>query len=195
MPLPYGFISLDESQLQRRRHLLDFYGQTAQLSAFLVLLAFQLPFVLRFLLPSGSSPQTPGKEHASPVVSRFRDQSTDANYDRVPVWRRLNWFLDQHLRWAAVGLSWGTWRVLLITSIWTIWLSVLAVKDTGDGMSRASPFLLSFQNISPISIFYHNPDILQTISTLPNASVSSAPPNSLSTTSWPSNHHGPQSPI
>ncbi|KAL8842283.1 MAG: hypothetical protein Q9176_002672 [Flavoplaca citrina] len=106
MPLPYGFISLDESQLQRRRHLLDFYGQAAQLSAFLVLLAFQLPFVLAFLLPSRSSPQKPGKEHASPIVSRFGEQSTDANHDRVPVWRRLNWVLDQHLRLEANGPSW-----------------------------------------------------------------------------------------
>ncbi len=193
MPLPYAFISLDESQLQRRRHLLDFYGQTAQLSAFLVLLAFQLPFVLGFLLPSGSSPQQPGKEHASPIVSRFPEQSTDANHDRVPVWRRLSWFLDQHLRLEANGSSWGTWRVLLITSIWTIWLSVLAVRDTGDGMSIASPFPLSFHDIFPKSIVI-DPDILQTISTSPNALASSAPPNSLSTTSWPSNHHGPQSP-
>lgn len=139
-PLPYGFISLDESQLQQRRHLLDFYGQSAQLSAFLVILASQLPSVLGYVLQCRSSPQKQGKEHVSPIVSRFEEQSTYTNHDRVSVWRRLNWFLDQHIHLKANGPSWGTWRVLLIASIWNIWLCVLAVNDTGDGMSIASPF-------------------------------------------------------
>ncbi|KAI4274288.1 MAG: hypothetical protein LQ337_004048 [Flavoplaca oasis] len=31
-----------------------------------------------------------------------------------------------------IEYHWGTWRVLLIASIWNIWLCVLAVNDTGD---------------------------------------------------------------
>ncbi|KAI4254144.1 MAG: hypothetical protein L6R42_007314, partial [Xanthoria sp. 1 TBL-2021] len=133
MPLSYGFRSLDETQLQRRRHLLDFYGQAAQLSALLVLLSYQIIYVVRlFLQQLRPSPYKHTKDHASPIVSHFQEQSLDTKQDRISIWRRFNWFLDQDVSWAAKSSGWGTWRVILIASIWTIWLSVLAVKDTDD---------------------------------------------------------------
>lgn len=153
MPLSYGFISLDETQLQRRRHLLDFYGQAAQLSALLALLAYQLLFVVRLFLPKlRPSPHKHRKEHASPIVTHFQEQSLDTKQNRISRGRRFKWFLDQDVSWGATrakdSTSWGTWRVILIASIWTIWLSVLAVKDTGDGM-------LTFYFLLPLSS--HNP--------------------------------------
>ncbi|KAI4099578.1 MAG: hypothetical protein LQ339_005876 [Xanthoria mediterranea] len=134
MSLPYGFISLADAQLQRRRHLLDFYGQAAQWSALLALLSYQLRFLVPFLLSKlRPSPQKHRKEHASPIVSSFEDQPLPSKQNQISTQARFHWFLDQHVSWGAQTSSyWGTWRVILTASGWLLWLSVLAVKDTGD---------------------------------------------------------------
>ncbi|KAL8782289.1 MAG: hypothetical protein Q9213_005524 [Squamulea squamosa] len=133
MSLPYGFTSPDKAQLQRRRQLLDAYGQLAQLSALLVLFAYQFFFVIRCLLHKiCSSPDDYGKEHASPVVSRFGERILESSPNENSKWRRVEWFLDQDVSWGAKYPSWGTRRVLLLASVWTIWLFILAIKDTGD---------------------------------------------------------------
>ncbi|CAO1599765.1 hypothetical protein XANCAGTX0491_003480 [Xanthoria calcicola] len=129
MPLPYGFISLEDAQLQRRRHLLDFYGQAAQWSALLALLSYQLRFLVPCLLSKlRPSPHQHRKEHASPVVSSFEEHPLHEKQNQISTWARFHWFLDQRVSQSG----WGTWRVILIASGWLLWLSVLAVKDTGD---------------------------------------------------------------
>ncbi|KAL8629468.1 hypothetical protein Q9189_004810 [Teloschistes chrysophthalmus] len=128
MSFHYSFVSLNEAQLQRRRHLLDTYGQIAQLSALVPLLAWHLPLLVQFFksgLPSPKSGQT--KAHASPVVGRFANHAVKTNGRRITRWARFNWFLD-----GEVAQGWGTWRVVSIAALWATWLFVLSIRDTGD---------------------------------------------------------------
>ncbi|KAI4117611.1 MAG: hypothetical protein LQ341_007657, partial [Variospora aurantia] len=126
MRLPYTFTSPDETQLQRRRYLLDTYGQVAQISALIPLLAYQLHRSLRILKRKLNTIRSVSraKEHASPVTSNFGRQLAES---QTSSWDRLTWFLDQE-----VLLGWGTWRVLLVAAFWTMWLFVLAVSGTED---------------------------------------------------------------
>lgn len=137
MWFPYAFTNPDETGLQRRRHLLDRYGQVAQLSALIPLLAFQAPFLFRRLKSQFDSPRIrrKAKQRTSPVVERFGALSGKADGTRNSIWNRVAWRLDQEL-----SPGWGTWRVLLVAASWMAWLFVLAVRDTGDGMSRVYLF-------------------------------------------------------
>lgn len=132
MQFPYSFTSPDEAQLQQRRHLLDTYGRLAQFSILIPLICYCSPSVLRFLQDNVSTIQPSGKtkEHASPVVSRFGEISPGPQQTVTSQWRRVRWLLDDEIL-----PGWGTWRVLLIATLWTVWLFVLAIRDTGDGMS------------------------------------------------------------
>ncbi|KAL8737369.1 MAG: hypothetical protein Q9181_001744 [Wetmoreana brouardii] len=160
MPFLYSFTSPDEAQLQRRRRLLDVYGQSAQLSALIPLLVFQLPLLVRILNGRFLSTWSryPHKEHASPVVSRFGEQYADPGKSETRRWGRFPWLLDQQ-----VAQGWGTWTVLLTATLWTAWLFVLAIKDTGNdylhltkrfGIIGASQlplhYLLALKSWSPI---------------------------------------------
>ncbi|KAI4265144.1 MAG: hypothetical protein L6R35_007188, partial [Caloplaca aegaea] len=126
MRLPYTFTSPDETQLQRRRYLLDTYGQVAQISALIPLLAYQLHRSLRILKRKLNTIRSVSraKEHASPVTSNFGRQLAES---QTSSWDRLAWLLDQE-----VLLGWGTWRVLLVAAFWTMWLFVLAISGTED---------------------------------------------------------------
>ncbi|KAL8770222.1 MAG: hypothetical protein Q9209_004064 [Squamulea sp. 1 TL-2023] len=133
MSLPYSFTSLDKAQLQCRRHLLDAYGQFAQFSALLVLVAHQLFFVVRCLLHKiRPSRYEHGKEHASPGIPHFGERFLEPSPNGNSKWKRFEWLLDQDVSWGAESSSWGTWRVLLIATVWTVWLFILAIKNTGD---------------------------------------------------------------
>lgn len=129
----FAFTSPDEAGLHRRRQLLDAYGQAAQLSALILLLAYRVPDLFQFLKTKFglSQSQSKRKEHTSPVVARFGEDPIEIREGRSSIWSRLAWSLDQE-----ISPGWGTWRVLLIAAIWTIWLLVLAIKDTGDGMCQ-----------------------------------------------------------
>ena len=128
MGLFWHFVTLNAEQSARRRLLLDRYGQIAQLSALIPLLA--LPTLLALRLASKKISTFVGpveKEHQSPQVSRFPKtfkQPSNA------WWGRLQWALDEE-----VVEGWGTSREWLIGGSWMLWLLVLIVKDTGDGMS------------------------------------------------------------
>ncbi|KAL8901304.1 MAG: hypothetical protein Q9207_005261 [Kuettlingeria erythrocarpa] len=129
MWFPYAFTNPDEAGLHRRRHLLDRYGQVAQWSALIPLLALQVPFLFLRLKSYFNAPRFRAKvkEHASPVVERFGVLSVKTDETRNSVWNRMAWRLDQE-----VSPGWGTWRVFLVAALWTAWLFVLAVRDTGD---------------------------------------------------------------
>lgn len=138
MWFPYAFTNPDEAGLRRRRQLLDTYGQVAQLSALILLFAFRLPFLVRWLKRRFRLAPIWGKakEHSSPVVERFGAPSVGKEDARTSIWSRIAWQLDQE-----VWPGWGTWRVLLVAALWTAWLFVLAISDTGDGMSMPVSFL------------------------------------------------------
>ncbi|KAL8729744.1 MAG: hypothetical protein Q9166_004573 [cf. Caloplaca sp. 2 TL-2023] len=133
----YAFTSLDETQLQQRRHLLDLYGQFAQFSALVPLLAYQVLLVVQFLRSKiNPSAQRHKKEHTSPVVSRFDERSVEVDPSQISRRGRFQWFLDQEVSLRLPldirPSNWGTWRVLLIAAFWTIWLFILTVRDTGN---------------------------------------------------------------
>ncbi|KAL8714255.1 MAG: hypothetical protein Q9220_001984 [cf. Caloplaca sp. 1 TL-2023] len=127
MDLKYHFTSPDEAQLRQRRHLLDTYGQLAQLSALIPLLAFQIPTCIKWLRSRYQVLDKKGKEHASPVASRFKEQILSDKKTPVSLWARFKWILDQE-----IAQGWGVWKVLLSAVLWTSWLLFLAIKDTGD---------------------------------------------------------------
>lgn len=130
----YHFVSPNQEQLQRRRELLDGYGQFAQLSALVPLFAIFLLRVFLFLEEKYTFAELgkSRKEHASPVVSRFAE-TVAATHKRgwsEVVWARVQWWLDDE-----VVSGWGTWREWVVGGSWAVWLMVLAMRDTGDGTS------------------------------------------------------------
>ena len=135
MGLLWHFATLDAAQSDRRRELLDSYGQVAQLSALIPLLAFPTTFLIRFATQKVKRFRGPAeKEHQSPQVSRF---PKTFKYSSNAWWGRLQWELDEE-----VFEGWGTRKLWLVGGLWTLWLLVLAIKDTGDGKlrSRCSDF-------------------------------------------------------
>ena len=129
MGLLWHFVSIDAAQTASRRELLDRYGQIAQFSALFPLLAFPIYFALNNIVKKFKSYIVPPqKEHQSPQVSRFprKFKSPSSNW-----LSRVQWALDEQ-----VIEKWGTRRQWLVAGLWTLWLLVLATKDTGDGMSK-----------------------------------------------------------
>ena len=127
----YSFVSLDAQQLERRRQLLDRYGQIAQLSALVPLIVIYISFFLRSFLNTYSIPVfgVGQKAHQSPRVSTFK-ASTVGSW-KVK-WRRLNWALDDEVLRGWDG--WGTRREWAIAGVWALWLLVLVFKDTTNGV-------------------------------------------------------------
>lgn len=125
---PYHFVALDAEQELRRRHLLDSYAQFAQLSILLLPLIYQLYLGIRLLAGRFRKPNDyqSVKEHQSPVASEFKQPAAGFPSN---VWARLQWALDEE-----IVKGWGTMQEWLVAGLWAIWLLMLAVKDTGDGM-------------------------------------------------------------
>lgn len=129
----YSFVTLDQSQLDRRRELLDICATVAQISGLATLFLINVIHHLRSsasqIVSYLSSRQQ--KERQSPVVSRFRRPRANPRI----IWsRRINWWLDDALVRGWNG--WGTKRQWMIAGIWTIWLLILVFVRTGDGMLR-----------------------------------------------------------
>lgn len=129
MGLPYHFVSLDDAQTAHRRHLLDSYGQFAQLSALVPLVVFGWFFTLRSALMQLQESRTRSarKERQSPQVSSFPKRSDTVSSGNL--WGRFDWALGDQ-----VIDGWGTRREWIFAGLWTAWLLVLVFKDTGDGM-------------------------------------------------------------
>ena len=159
MGLGYHFVSLNQAQTERRRQLLDNYGQFAQISALVIpLLAFQASFAVRFLVRKLRS-SGKVKEHQSPRVSDFPKPVAVSSSS---YWSRLRWTLDEQ-----IVQGWGTRLEWVIGAVWTTWLLLLVVKDTGDGASISKfdfvlpiPFqvygfsIFSFPQKSTFFLFY-----------------------------------------
>ena len=159
MAFGYHFPANTPAQSSRRRQLLDAYGQFAQLSA-IVLPSFLFLFfsLVRFLskniwlrrgdgyaaLQSSRSHHPRKKLRQSPRVATFadhevahnaaaelrgnrsKDKSLSASVRNW--WARFRWALDE-----PVAPGWGTWREWSVAALWTAWLLMLVVKNTGDG--------------------------------------------------------------
>lgn len=160
MAFPYHFPSNSPAQSSRRRQLLDAYGQFAQLSAIILpLFLFLLFSIVRFLPKNlrllrqgnGYAALRPSRSHhsrkklrQSPRVATFLDQEAAedaaieakakkskekrASASITHWWARFRWALDE-----PVAPGWGTLREWSLATLWTAWLLVLTVKNTGDG--------------------------------------------------------------
>ncbi len=127
MGFPYYFVALDGEQESRRRELLDRYAQSAQLSILLLPLIYQLSYGLWLLVGRSKSQREfqPGKQYQSPIVS---NRISPAKTLPSSSWHRVRWALNEEF-----VEGWGTRQEWLIATLWTGWLLVLTVKDTGDG--------------------------------------------------------------
>lgn len=158
MALSYHFPSNTPAQSARRRQLLDAYGQFAQLSAiilplFLFLIFFAAQFLFKTLskrrgngysiLQPSPSPTPRKKLRESPRVAHFRASEVVAvlseEGERKSIRRKPSSLIARlwtHFRWAVNGPvvpGWGTGRQWSVAALWTAWLLLLIVKDTGDG--------------------------------------------------------------
>lgn len=130
----YSFVDLGPVESGKRRQLLDYYGQLAQISALVPIIFIYVQYVLRIIANRYYSPGFRGstKARQSPTVSRHRPPASVNPW--IIRWRRLNWFLDDEILKGRTG--WGTRRVWLLSGVWMLWLLILTVRDTGDGKSR-----------------------------------------------------------
>lgn len=128
MELPYHFVDLDKAQLAHRRKLLDNYGQFAQISALIIpVLSFQVFFAARFIIRKirNNNFQLSRKARQSPRVATFTKPNTGL---LATGWSRLRWALNED-----VAEGWGSSLEWMIAGLWTLWLLLLVIKDTGDG--------------------------------------------------------------
>lgn len=128
MGFHYHFVDLDDAQKARRRELLDSYGHLAQLSAIIFpLLLFQFFFLTRFIVRKLQASRNGrlGKARQSPQLASFAESPKPA----AVLWRRIRWEMNEQ-----VIQGWGTRAEWMIAGLWTMWLLLLVVRDTGDGV-------------------------------------------------------------
>ncbi|MCJ1228147.1 hypothetical protein MMC12_004808 [Toensbergia leucococca] len=123
MNWPYHFISLDAAQSARQRHLLDSYALFAQCSILILLLALQIPHLIRFVKSNHNSSRD-GYAHQRP--ERLATARRGVSPSRA-LWIRLKWFMGEEIL-----RGWGTRWEWFVVGVWTMWLLVLIFRDTGD---------------------------------------------------------------
>ena len=127
-PWRYKF-DLTPEELDRRRYLLDTYGQVAQYSVLVPLLLLQVTFALRYFIGKAETlTAAEGKaynrtEHSQPASWVLHYLKTLRKLGKI-----VAWVFD-----AEVLPGWGTWRHAAFGLVWGLWLAILAVRGTGDG--------------------------------------------------------------
>lgn len=129
MALGYSFMStLDESQREQRRQLLDYYATVAQISFLAVLVAIRIYFTLSWLENKWLS----GREDArpsSPYVKHKRlALSASWSIRARGYWQRWRWWLGE-----PVSIGWGTTGEWLAGGVWMAWLLFLCCVNTAPG--------------------------------------------------------------
>ncbi|PBP19733.1 hypothetical protein BUE80_DR009470 [Diplocarpon rosae] len=123
MAWPYHLVTLTEDQLHNRRLLLDRYGVCAQLSAIVPIFIYQF-YRLAVWISLARRRSTYSALPSSPDRKQVR-ASKEGGW--VSQWRRAKWWLE-----GEVAESWGLRGHWVVGGIWTTWLLLLCVKDTGD---------------------------------------------------------------
>jgi hypothetical protein len=129
MAFGYSFtLTLDDSQRQHRRQLLDYYATVAQISFLAVLVAIRIYFALSWLenkLLSGGKDARPG----SPYVKHKRlVVSTSWSVRARRYWQRCRWWLGE-----PILMGWGTMGEWLAGGFWMAWLLHLSYSHTAPG--------------------------------------------------------------
>ncbi|KAA6407816.1 MAG: hypothetical protein FRX48_08167 [Lasallia pustulata] len=122
MGWPYHFVDLNDEQKDRRRQLLDHYARLAQLSNLIPLVIAQISFASKRLW--GPDIRRVRKERGSPLPANFHPRS---NNSLSTIWRKLAWWLG-----GPIASGWGSRREWIIAGLWTAWLLILVVRDTGE---------------------------------------------------------------
>jgi hypothetical protein len=134
MGWPYQFINLDTAQAQARRRVLDRYGLIAQLSTLVPIVLFLLYRLVRWTIAKASRSGR-GTYAAVPGSPSLKHQRlTPAGWWNTKT-RKVVWWLGDDV--VAFGSNWGPRDQIIGGVLWTIWLLVLCIVDTGNGEHAA----------------------------------------------------------
>lgn len=127
--LGYSFVDLTEEQVHDRRVMLDHHAFIAQLSV------LAIPLLVQFyhLSSWGWKRFGLGDEEQSPSSPYLK---ADAERDKISCLSGVKHRITKVRWWVAeeVLQGWGTRNQWISGTAWMVWLLVLCVKDTGDGM-------------------------------------------------------------
>lgn len=137
MGWPYHFLDLSSEEKHLRRATLDRYGSLAQLSAILPVTIFLVYRLATWIIASvGAKKASYNAIPNSPSLKFQRVGQSGAWAIRL---RKLQWWLDDDF--VFLGQNWGKKDVWVGGFVWTAWLLLLCVMETGRGMS--TPLSLS----------------------------------------------------
>ena len=125
----YSFVDLTKEQVHARRVVLDQYALIAQVSSIVVLLAFQLYFLASWL-----NRKVRGHDEyevtSSPILkAEIEDNRGSLVHQIKQKTASARWWLGNE-----VAPGWGTRSEYVGGAVWMLWLLVLCIKDTGEGM-------------------------------------------------------------
>lgn len=126
----YHFLDLTADQKHQRRYLLDWYGSLAQISIFAPLLVLQCFFLIAWLNRKWGG-QGQQETPSSPHVKRERLNGNQRTRNVRTTAHRLLWWPGNSLDLAGHHL--GTKGEVLAAVLWTAWLLLLCIVQTGDG--------------------------------------------------------------
>jgi len=130
MRWPYAFLDLTDAQKLERRRLLDWYGDCAQWSVLLPLLAVQLCFLVSWINRRFTNPNdldTP----SSPRAKEARLLSRGAAQGWAAWFRRARWWLGGRVELGEDVF--GSRGEVLGVLVWAAWLVLLCFLETGRG--------------------------------------------------------------
>lgn len=162
MGWPYEFVTLDTAQLQARRRMLDRYGLIAQFSVLV-----PVALVLLYRLASWSVARLTGSSRGTYSAVPNSPTSKQHRLSTVGSWsatvRKVAWWFGDDV--VVLGWNWGPRDQIFVGVVWTIWLLVLCVLETGNdylhltrrfGIVGVSQFpvqyLLSLKSLNPLAL-------------------------------------------
>jgi hypothetical protein len=128
MSWPWAIYTLSDAEKVARRHALDAYGLTAQLS---ILILVALIFASRVIIWLATSKAESGAYAAiphSPALKTSRETPT-GRWGIIS--RKVRWWLQDEIRLGAS--TYGQRDQWIFGAGWTLWLLFLCVHGTGRG--------------------------------------------------------------
>jgi hypothetical protein len=120
----YEFATLNDEEKHARRVLLEYYPMIAQWSVLVVIVFFQISYLVSWVIRRGLNDERP------------RSPSFNKRGNKWP-WLRSGLQTSTKLRWwirKDVVKGWGTRAEWIGGGLWTVWLIYLCFAQTGNGM-------------------------------------------------------------
>ncbi|UKZ76354.1 hypothetical protein TrVFT333_004056 [Trichoderma virens FT-333] len=134
MSWPYHFLTLSKEDVLVRRHTIDHYAHIAHLSALApAVIAILVRLVLRaarLLLRLGRDGGDRGRYSHIPGSPSVKAQRSSAIGALAARWRAVVWWLGDDV--VLGGVSWGQRDEWVLGLVWTGWLLLLCVLETGE---------------------------------------------------------------